>query len=100
MNRLAQRVPDVIVAVDALNISTVRLYGVTERGLEFLEVDSGDPPNICGRGPHGWAIEPCRLNDAVRRAESAGMTVAILDRAAASTREAVTVWRASGQAAR
>jgi hypothetical protein len=98
MNRVAQRMPDVIVAADAVNVTTPRLYGVTARGLEFLEVDSGDPPNICGRGPHGWAIEPCRLNDAVRRAELAGMTVVILNAAVATTREAVAAWRASGEA--
>lgn len=99
INRLARRVPDMIVAIDALNLSAVRLYGVTGRGLEFLEVNSGDPPNICGRGVHGWAIELCQLNAAVRRAESAGIAVTILNRAAASVREAVKVWRLGGEVA-
>jgi hypothetical protein len=85
--------PDIIVTVDAACALSIRLYAITERGLEFEELDSGDPPFVHGRSKYGWAVDPDRIEAAVRRAEDAGLFVVVSQRPAFTASQAMREWR-------
>jgi len=91
--RLASSCPDIIVAVAVENSTRVYAYGITERGMDFMHDDSGDPPNICGRSKYGWQVEPARLDGVCDRARINGLFVCVSCRPACDASHAMKEWR-------